>query len=106
MFREMMKDGDGEEKTFLEKEKGYIEILMVFSGYKKPIESLETLLGIPSDQEKELTDLEIRLIKEMIQKNRGMMKFEVYEKKLRTVISLQFPVERRRVIYYQSVNNS
>jgi hypothetical protein len=96
----------GEEKVPFEKEKGYIEILMVFSGYKKPIESLETLLGIPSDQEKELTDLEIRLIKEMIQKNRGVMKFEVYEKKLRTVISLQFPVERRRVIYYQSVNNS
>lgn len=98
---------DGEEKTLFEKEKGYVEIFMVFSGYKKPIESLETLLGIPSsDQEKELTDLEIRLIKEMIQKNRGAMKFEVYEKKLRTVISLQFPVERRRVIYYQSVNNS
>lgn len=98
--------GNAEEKSSLENERRYIEILMVFTGYKKPIESLETLLGIPSAQEKELTDLEIRLVKEMIQKNRGMMKFEVNEKKLRTLISLQFPVERRKVIYYQSINNS
>jgi hypothetical protein len=48
--------------------------------------------------------LELRLIKEIIQKNRGMMKFEVNEKKPRTLISLKFPIERRKLIYYQPVN--
>lgn len=80
----------------------YIEILILFTGLKRPIEPTETLFGIPLSQEKELTDLEIRLVKELIQKNRGEMKFELNEKKLRTLISLRLPVERRRVIYYQS----
>ncbi len=84
------------------KEKGYIEILMVFTGLKKPVEPVETLLGISIVKEKELTDLEIRLIKEIIHKNRGVMRFEVNEKKLRTLISLRLPTERRKVIYYQS----
>jgi len=48
--------------------------------------------------------LELRLIKEIIQKNEGMMKFEVNEKKPRTVISLKFPIERRKLIYYQPAN--
>lgn len=80
----------------------YIEILILFTGLKKPIEPPETLFGIPLSKEKELADLEIRLIKEIIQKNRGEMKFEVNEKKLRTLISLRLPIERRRVLYYQT----
>ena len=31
------------------------------------------------------------------------MKFEINEKKPRTLISLKFPIERRKVIYYQSI---
>ena len=97
--------GNGEGKTPSSKESGNIEILMVFTGYKKPIEPLDTLLGMPSLREQELTDLEIRLIKEMLERNRGMMKFEVNEKKLRTLVSLKFPAERRKVITYQSTNS-
>jgi nitrogen-specific signal transduction histidine kinase len=82
----------------------YIEILIVFTGYKKPFEQLETVLGIPVVQKEEAVELELRLIKEIIQKNQGMMKFEVNEKKPRTVISLKFPTERRKLIYYQSAN--
>jgi len=96
---------NGEGKTVSSKEKGYIEILLVFTGYKKPIDPLDTLLGVTSPGEQELTDLEIRLIKEMIERNRGMMKFEVNEKKLRTLVSLKFPAERRKVITYQSTHS-
>ena len=79
----------------------YIEILIIFTGYKKPVEQFESVLGIPALQKEEAVELELRLIKEIIQKNQGMMKFEVNEKKPRTIVSLKFPIERRKLIYYQ-----
>lgn len=89
------------DKKFFEKDGRYIEILIVFTGYKKPIEKFETVLGITDVQKEEPIELELRLIKEIIQKNRGRMKFQVNEKKPRTIISLKFPTERRKLIYYQ-----
>jgi signal transduction histidine kinase len=91
-------------KTFHQRSGRYIEILIVFTGYKKSFEQFETVLGIPAVQKEEAIELELRLIKEMIQKNQGVMKFEVNEKKPRTVISLKFPIERRKLIYYQPAN--
>jgi nitrogen-specific signal transduction histidine kinase len=88
-------------KKFYQRDGGYLEILIVFTGFKKPVEQFETILGIPVVQNEETIELELRLIKEIIQKNHGMMKFEVNEKKPRTLISLKLPVERRKVIYYQ-----
>jgi transcriptional regulator with AAA-type ATPase domain len=93
--------GDGEGLPSSSKEERYVEIMIVFTGYKKPAEPLDTILGIPSVEEKELTDLEIRLLRGMIERNRGRMRIEVDEKKLRTLVSMRFPVERRKVITYQ-----
>jgi nitrogen-specific signal transduction histidine kinase len=93
-----------ENKTSVRKDGRYIEIMIVFTGYKKSVEQFETILGIPAIQQEEAIELELRLIKEIIQKNRGLMKFEVNEKKPRTLISLKFPIERRKVIYYASTN--
>ena len=90
----MSRQGDGK----------YIEILIVFTGYKKPFDQFDTILGLPVVQKEEAVELELRLIKEVIQKNQGMMKFEVNEKKPRTVISLKLPIERRKLIYYQPAN--
>lgn len=95
------KGNDGQE-SLSSKEKRYIEILMVFTGYKKPSEPMDSFLGLPSPSSEKLADLEIRLLKEMIERNHGKMTFEVNEKKLRTLISLKFPVERRKVITYCS----
>jgi nitrogen-specific signal transduction histidine kinase len=91
-----------EQKSSIQKNERCVEVLIVFTGYKKPIEQFETVLGIPSIQEGKAVEFELRLVKEIIQKNRGMMKFEVNEKKPRTLISLRFPIERRRLVYYQS----
>ena len=88
-------------KTFHQRDGRYIEILMIFTGFKKPFDHFETVLGIPAVQKEETVELELRLIREIIQKNQGMMKFEVDEKKPRTIISLKFPMERRKLIYYQ-----
>ena len=100
---DMPKDTANEKKS-IQKDGRYIEILIVFTGFKKPVEQFGTVLGIPAVQKEEAIELELRLIKEIIQKNQGMMKFEVNEKKPRTLISLKFPIERRKLIYYQPVN--
>ena len=92
-------------KALPKEDKGFIEIMIVFTGYRKPSEQLKNVLGIPAPQQEEAIELELRLIKEIIQKNGGSMKFEVNEKKPRTLISLTFPIERRKVIYYPSANN-
>jgi hypothetical protein len=93
-----------ENKKIIRKDGRYIEILIVFTGYKKPFEKFGTVLGIEHSQKEEAIELELRLIKEIIQKNRGTMKVEVSEKTPRTLISLKFPMERRKLIYYQPVN--
>ncbi len=87
-----------------DKEKEAIEVLMIFTGFKKPMGSYETIFGLSSIPPEETAELELRLIHEILKKNQGMMTIEVNEKKPRTLISLRFPVERRRVIYYPSAN--
>jgi len=94
----------GGDRTSRQKDGRYIEIVIIFTGFKKSIEKVETTLGISPLQREETIELELRLVKEIIQKNRGVMKFEVNEKKPRTLISLKFPVERRKVVYYPSTN--
>jgi nitrogen-specific signal transduction histidine kinase len=93
------------EKTSLREDRGYIEIMIIFTGYKKQNEQFKNVLGIQAPQQEESIELELRLIKEIVQKNQGMMEFEVNEKKPRTLISLKFPMERRKVIHYPSTNN-
>jgi hypothetical protein len=93
----------GESKTWPQEDGRYIEILIVFTGCKKPIEKLETVSEFLAVKQEEVIDLILRLVKDMVEKNRGMMKFEVNEKKTETLISLRLPVERRKVIYYQSM---
>jgi nitrogen-specific signal transduction histidine kinase len=96
--------GMGEDQALVQKDGRFVEILIVFTGFKKPVEKFDTILGVPALQQEEAIELELRLIKEMIQKNRGVMTFEVNEKRPRTLISLKFPMERRKVIYYSSTN--
>jgi two-component sensor histidine kinase len=89
-----------DKKTY-RKDGTYVEILIVFTGYKRPVEQFENILGVRALQQEEAMELELRLIREIIQRNQGVMRFEVNEKKPRTLISLQFPVERRKLVYYQ-----
>jgi len=51
-------------------------------------------------------DLLIRLANEVVQRNRGMMKFETDEEKAKIIISLAFPVERRKVFSLGTTNLS
>jgi nitrogen-specific signal transduction histidine kinase len=99
-----LQKGMGEDQNLAEKDGRFVQIMIVFTGFKKPVEKFGTILGVPALQQEEAIELELRLIKEMIQKNQGVMTFEVNEKRPRTLISLKFPMERRKVIYYPSTN--
>jgi hypothetical protein len=90
-----------EDQALGKKKEKYIEILMIFTGYKKPMAQLGPPLGVPARPKEGILDLSLRLVDEIVQRNRGMMKFEVDEKMGRTTIALRFPVERRKVVYYQ-----
>jgi nitrogen-specific signal transduction histidine kinase len=99
-----LQKGMGADQALVQKDGRFIEIMIVFTGYRRPVEKFDTILGVPTLQQEEAIELELRLIKEMIQKNQGVMTFEVNEKRPRTLISLRFPMERRKVIYYPSTN--
>jgi hypothetical protein len=79
----------------------FIEILIAYTGYRKPVEQFRSPLGIPVHSKEKILDLALRLVDEIVQRNRGIMKFEEDEKKAKATISLRFPVERRKVVYYQ-----
>ena len=86
--------GEGQEGRF-------IEILIVYTGYKRPMEQFGPSLGISAHQKERILDLALRLVDEIVQRNHGLMRFEEDEKKTKTTVSLRFPVERRKVVYYQ-----
>lgn len=90
----------GEKKGPSQKEDRYVEILFGFTGYRKPLVSFESGLKNTALQREEAMDLVLRLVKEIVQKNKGMMRFDIDEKKPKTFISLLFPIERRKVVYY------
>ncbi len=83
-----------DDQALAQKEEKYVEILMVYTGYKKQT------MGIPAHQKEGILNFTLRLVDEIVQRNRGLMKFEEDEKKEKTTISLRFPVERRKVVYF------
>jgi hypothetical protein len=92
-----------EEKAQLQSDGKYLEILVVSTNYEKVDESVEVVLGIPPHpQQEEATELILKLAKEILRKNKGMMRQRVYEDKKITFISLILPIERRNVIRYPS----
>ncbi len=90
----------GEKKGPFQKEERYVEILFGFTGYKKPPVSFEGGMKTTALRREEAMDLVLRLVKEIVQKNKGVMRFDIDEKKPKTFISLLFPIERRKVVYY------
>ena len=101
----VLQRGGGGVRSFLEKEGGYVEILVAFTSDRKPVGRPGTVLeGIPSPQKDEALDLILRLVKEMVLRNRGMMKIKADEKKAKTIIALGFPVERRKVVFYEPIS--
>jgi hypothetical protein len=74
---------------------------MVFPGYQISSEPVSEIAAL---QKEEASELILRFVKEVVLRNQGTMKMGADEKKTKTYIFLRFPVERRKVVYYQSVN--
>jgi len=92
-----------EEKAQIQKDGKYLEILVVSTNCEKSGEPTEVVPGIPSHpQPGEATELILKLAKEILKKNKGMMRQRVYEDKKINFISLILPIERRNVVRYPS----
>jgi len=92
----------GQDRPLLGRHEGYVKITLFFTGYKKYEEG--GLEGVTFGREKG-TDLLLQLVKEVVHRNQGVMKIEVDEKEGKIYVVLEFPAERRTILYYQN-NNS
>lgn len=92
---------EGADLVKLNKAGRYIEIELFFTGSKR----LDKLFGESRvSHQVEPLDLLLRLVQEVVRKNRGIMKFETDRKKGKTSLSVRFPCERREVVYSKPVN--
>jgi nitrogen-specific signal transduction histidine kinase len=95
-------DGTGGEKALPENNRRYVEVMIGFNGGGKPINKSENLSEIPGEQGNEMPELILKLAKEILERNHGMM-VETHGERLKTLINLRFPVERRKVVYYEPI---
>ena len=95
-------NGTGAEKPSPENDRRYIEVMIGFDGDGRPGNHSENVSEIPGDQDnKGMADLILRLAKDLLERNHGMM-IET-RKRSETILTLRFPVERRKVVYYEPI---
>jgi len=95
---------DGNRTLFVKADK-YVEIRVVFSRAAGPGWSGRAMPEIIPFLQKDVGfDLLLRLTKEVILKNQGVMKFGTDEGKARMIVSLRFPAERRKVFFYEPMD--
>jgi hypothetical protein len=95
--------GTTDRKVSLEKNGRYVEVAVGFVGDKKFGEQSKGPSRISNNQKGEAIDLILKLVKEIMQRNHGLMTLHIDQKKPRALITLRFPVERRKVIYYEPI---
>ena len=88
----------GGTQVFFDRYGGYIEISVAFSS-----DPAAAWGRIPATQKDEALEFMLRLVKGMVLKNWGKMNFETDKKKGKTILSLRFPLERRRVVSYEPI---
>ena len=87
-----------------ERNGGYIEAAIGFMGDKDHTKQSKDIPASSANQKEETAKLILQLVKEILQKNHGSMTYEVDPKKPRTLITLRFPIERRKVVYYEPIS--
>jgi len=91
----------GEAKSLLKRDEKQIEISVVFAVHQRPGEPVS---GMTPVEKEEAPDILLRFAREVVRRNHGIMKVGADEKRTKSFISLRFPVERRRAVYYPSAN--
>jgi hypothetical protein len=87
------------EQTLFRKDEPFVETTLFFTGFKRPVKPFGIGREIEAVQEKDSMDLILRLVKEMVHRNRGVMRLQGDKKDAKLFISLEFPVERRTVLH-------
>jgi hypothetical protein len=87
-----------------ERNGGYIEAAVGFTSETKPNEQLKDAPASSVIQKEETSKLILQLVREILQKNHGSMSYEVDPKNSRALITLRFPIERRKVVYYEPIS--
>jgi len=86
-------NGTGAETPSSENNRRYIEVMIGFDGDGKS--------GAPGDENQGMADLILRLAKDILERNHGMM--TETRKRSETILTLRFPVERRKGVYYEPI---
>jgi hypothetical protein len=94
-------NGTGAEKPSPENDRRYVEVMIGFDEDGKPGNPSEDLSETPGDQNKGMADLILRLAKDILERNYGMM--TETRKGPETILTLRFPVERRKVVCYEPI---
>jgi signal transduction histidine kinase len=94
-----------EDRALVLKEGGYIQIQILFTSLRDLALSRETARVI-SGPSQERIGLELRLVEEILRRNRGTVRFEFDHRNLKALIRLQLPAERRRTVYYPPTTRS
>lgn len=87
-----------------ERNGGYIEAAIPFIGDREQVEQLREVSVKSSNSKDETSKLILQLVKDILDQNRGSMTYEFDPKKGKTLIVVKFPIERRKVVYYESIN--
>jgi len=88
-----------------EKDENSIELFVVFTDGERQVEPLEYRSGSSSIAREDVSHLIILLVKELVQKHRGVLEIKENQKQSRTIILLRLPAERRRLVSYQPIRS-
>jgi hypothetical protein len=97
----MLEKETGGAEGLMKRDEKYIEISVYFAVRQTRGEPAS---GTGPVENEEASDILLRFVKEVVLRNHGTMKMRADEKRTKTFISLRFPVERRRVVYYPAMN--
>jgi hypothetical protein len=94
-----------EEAVFKDESKS-VEILVVFTSHKKPMEKPIQESRAPAPKEEFVSDVLLRLVDATVKMNRGVTRLEVDETKAKRSVFLKLPAERRQVVCYESTSTN
>lgn len=90
-----------QDRIFLKQDGKYVEVSVIFTGFKKPMNQLLKGLETPSPQIEMVPDLALGLVDNIVRRNHGTMTLVEEAEKARTFISMKFPVDRRKAVHYR-----
>jgi len=93
--------GTGGPGSSFKKDGKYVEVSVIFSVRRRRSEPAPGTDAVPREEK---PDILLRFVRKVVLRNHGIMKMGTDKKRTKNLISLQFPVERRRVTCSPAMN--